>query len=265
MELMTQKRFKYIYGPVYSWRLGMSLGIDPVTTKAKICNMDCIYCQLGRTTEFYTDREVFVPVEAIMSEIHALPEIPTDYYTFSGRGEPTLAKNLGEMITSVRALRKGKIAVITNGALIGREDVRRDLLLADCVLAKMDAWDQASFAEVDAPADGIRLRDIVDGLKSFKRLFTGSLALQIMFIDQNNAHARELAQIARDINPDEIQINTPLRPSAVRPLGKEELTLIKACFDGLPAVSVYEAPRKIVEPLDARQTIRRHGNFRKMG
>lgn len=260
---MTQKRFKYIYGPVYSWRLGMSLGIDPVTAKAKICNMDCVYCQLGRTAAFYTRREVFAPVEAILSEIHALPDVPAvDYYTFSGRGEPTLARNLGEMIASVRALRKGKIAVITNGALIGCEDVQRDLLLADCVLVKMDAWDEASFVEVDAPAGGIRLRDIVDGLKSFKRLFTGRLALQMMFIEQNKAHAREMARIAREIHADEIQINTPLRPSAVRPLGPEELALIKACFEGLPAVSVYEAQKKIVEPMDERQTIRRHGNVR---
>ena len=265
MNTMTQKQFKYIYGPVHSWRLGMSLGIDPLSQKGKVCNFDCLYCQLGRTARFSAQRQAFVPTQAVLEEIQSLPPLPIDYYTFSGRGEPTLAQNLGEMIQAVRAQTKGRIAVITNAALINQREVREDLSSADFVLAKLDAWDQSSFTDVDIPAEGIRLRDIVEGIKSFKRLFTGRLALQIMFIEQNKAHAREIAQIAREINPDEIQINTPLRPSAARPLGKEDLTLIKACFEGLPAVSVYEAERKMVEPWDARQTLRRHGNSRKRG
>ena len=128
---------KYIYGPVYSWRLGMSLGIDPLTDKRKICNFDCPYCQLGRTAKFYTQREDFVPVETILTEIKAMPPMRIDCYTFSGRGEPTLAKNLGAMIRAVREATGGKIAVITNAGLIDRPDVQEDLFLADWVLAKL--------------------------------------------------------------------------------------------------------------------------------
>lgn len=260
---MIQKQFKYIYGPVYSWRLGMSLGIDPVTAKGKICNFDCVYCQLGRTVEFHSAREVFVPTREIMREIESLPAIPIDHYTFSGRGEPTLAKNLGEMIRALRSQGRGKIAVITNAALIDQEDVQEDLASADFVLAKLDAWDENSLKEIDIPAREIQFSRIVSGLKAFKRRFGGKLALQIMFIEHNKSHAKDIAQIAREINPDEIQINTPLRPSAVKPLGREELSEIKKCFQGLPVVSVDEAQRKEVPPFDDHDTIRRHGNFKK--
>ncbi len=261
----STNRFKYIYGPVYSWRLGMSLGIDPLTPagKRKICNFDCPYCQLGRTAEFYTGREDFVPVETILAEIKAMPPVRIDCYTFSGRGEPTLAKNLGAMVRAVREATGGKVAVITNAGLIDRPDVQEDLLLADWVLAKLDAADQASFQEVDIPAQGIEFRRIVEGIKTFKKRFKGKLALQVMFVEENKRHAPEIARIARGINPDEVQINTPLRPGAMMPLPPEELKHVLTYFQGMNAVSVYEARRKTVEPWDERATILRHGNFRK--
>lgn len=268
MITFSKNQFKYIYGPVYSWRLGMSLGIDPLTDKRKICNFDCPYCQLGRTAKFYTQREDFVPVETILSEIRAMPPVRIDCYTFSGRGEPTLAKNLGAMIRAVREATGvppagGKIAVITNAGLIDCPDVQEDLCLADWVLAKLDAADQTSFQAVDIPAKGIEFRRVVEGIKDFRKKFKGKLALQVMFVEENKHCAPGIARIAREINADEVQINTPLRPSAMIPLAPEELKRIFTHFGGLPAVSVYEAERKTVEPLDERATILRHGNFRK--
>ena len=260
--------YKYIYGPVYSWRLGMSLGIDPVTPagKRKICNFDCPYCQLGRTSKFYTRRENFVSVDAIIDEIKTLPDIKIDHYTFSGRGEPTLAQNLGEMIRAVREATGGRVAVITNAGLIDREDVRQDLALADWVLAKLDAYDQESFRQVDIPADGIVFDRVIRGIKTFRESFTGKLALQVMFVSaesgENKRFAARIAGLAREIRPDEIQINTPLRPGGMPPLGREELTGLKTYFKGLPAVCVYDAERKTVEPFDERSTVLRHGNFR---
>ncbi len=241
----------------------MSLGIDPLTERRKICNFDCPYCQLGRTAKFYTEREDFVPVEMILAEVKALPPTGIDCYTFSGRGEPTLAKNLGAMIRAVRKATGGKIAVITNAGLIDRLDVQEDLFSADWVLAKLDAADQASFQEADIPANGIEFQRIVEGIKDFKTKFKGKLALQVMFVTKNKHCAPEIARIAREINADEVQINTPLRPSAMMPLAPEELKRILTYFKGMPAVSVYEARRKTVEPLDERTTILRHGNFRK--
>ena len=261
----STNRFKYIYGPVYSWRLGMSLGIDPLTPsgKRKICNFDCPYCQLGRTAKFYTQREDFVSVETILTEVKAMPPMRIDCYTFSGRGEPTLAKNLGAMIRAVREAAGGKIAVITNAGLIDRPDVQEDLFLADWVLAKLDAADQASFQAVDIPAKGIEFQRIVEGIKAFKKKFKGKLALQVMFVEENKRRAPEIARIAREINADEVQVNTPLRPGAMMPLAPEELKRVLTHFQGMNAVSVYESGRKTVEPLDERATILRHGNFRK--
>lgn len=256
-------KYKYIYGPVYSWRMGTSLGIDPVTANGKICNFDCIYCQLGRTAKFYTQREEFVSVDAIMAEIDALPPMHIDYYTFSGRGEPTLARNLGKMIRALRARGKGKVAVITNAALIDQRDVRRDLALADFVLVKLDACDQETLAQVDVPAARIDFKKIIKGIKAFRKEFSGKLALQVMFIKQNKHHAAAIAEIARDINPDEVQINTPLRPCAVKPLDRKEIAGIKKHFKGLKTVSVYDAERKNIRPMDDKETIRRHGNFKK--
>lgn len=259
----VKKHFKYVYGPVYSWRLGMSLGIDPVTDKHKICNFDCPYCQLGRTAKFHTGRRDFVPVEAILEEIKAFPAEGIDHYTFSGRGEPTLARNLGKMIHAVRAATGKPVAVITNAGLMDREDVRADLALADWVLAKLDAGNQESFERVDIPASGIALERIVEGIKLFKKTFTGKLALQVMFVAENKEDAPQIARLARDIRPDEVQINTPLRPGGMRPLSKKQLQGIKAHFKGLPVVSVYEAETKKVDPFNERETVLRHGNFRK--
>ena len=260
---MENNELKYIYGPVYSWRMGMSLGIDPISTQKKICNFDCIYCQLGRSVNVYTKREEFVSVEDIIKEINSLPPMDIDYYTFSGRGEPTLAKNLGAMIQAVRKTTKGKVAVITNAALIDDENVQDDLMLADFILAKLDACDEDSMKAIDIPADGISFKKIVEGIKSFRKKFTGRFALQIMFVEDNKKHAQRIARIALDINPDEVQINTPLRPSAAAPVSEEDLLGIKKYFKGLSATTVYEAERRNVEPFDEKATMRRHGNFKK--
>ncbi len=255
--------FKYIYGPVYSWRLGMSVGIDPLSTKSKMCNFDCIYCQLGRTVQFENRRQEFVSVEEVMTEVRNFPVEKIDYYTFSGRGEPTLANNLGSMITAIKKETKGKVAVITDAALIDREDVRMDLTLADFVLAKLDACDQESLQKIDVPAPGIQFESIVNGMKLFKKKFQGKFALQVMFIKENKEYAESIARIARDIGADEIQLNTPLRPSAVQPLSEEEMLKIKEYFQELQAATVYENERKSIPPLNDHDTIRRHGNFKK--
>jgi wyosine [tRNA(Phe)-imidazoG37] synthetase (radical SAM superfamily) len=260
---MNKEDLKYIYGPVYSWRMGMSLGIDPVSSQKKICNFDCVYCQLGHSAEVYAKREEFVPVDEIIKEIKSLPPLDIDYYTFSGRGEPTLAKNLGVMIRAVREATGGQVAVITNAALINEKSVQEDLMLADLVLAKLDAFDEDSLKGINVPAKDIDFKRIVDGIKTFRKSFKGKLALQIMFLEQNKGEAEAIGKIAKEIGPDEVQINTPLRPSGTVPLTEEDLLGIKKYFAGLSATTVYERERRNVEPLDEKQTILRHGNFKK--
>jgi wyosine [tRNA(Phe)-imidazoG37] synthetase (radical SAM superfamily) len=259
---ISPAQFKYIYGPVHSWRLGISLGIDPISRKEKRCDLDCVYCQLGPTDILSRQRRVYVPTEKILIEIASLPDMKIDYLTFSGRGEPTLAKNLGDMIRSLRKTRRGKIAVITNSVLMDRKDVRDDLALADFVLAKLDACDQKTLACVNRPAQGVYFGRIVEGIKKFRKQFKGRLGLQIMFIEANKDMAGKMAALARDISPDEIEINTPLRPSRVKPLSPAELGEIKEFFKGLPAKTVYELERKAIDPLDEQATVERHGRYR---
>ena len=132
------KKYQYIYGPVSSWRLGSSLGVDPLSQKEKICSFDCLYCQLGKTRILTETRKLYVSKEDILKEFQDLPDISTDYITFSGRGEPTLAENLGQMISAVKAIRPEPIAVITNSSLMGRQDVREEISGADFVICKLD-------------------------------------------------------------------------------------------------------------------------------
>ncbi|MCM8765044.1 MAG: radical SAM protein, partial [Candidatus Omnitrophica bacterium] len=110
--------FRYIYGPVSSWRLGASLGIDLLSWKKKICSFNCVYCQIGKTDIFSCERRIFVPTDEVINEFKQLPEVEIDYYTFSGRGEPTLARNLKEVAEWIRKEKKGRCALLTNSSTI---------------------------------------------------------------------------------------------------------------------------------------------------
>lgn len=258
---MGKKDFKYIYGPVPSWRLGSSLGIDPISQTEKVCTFDCVYCQLGRTENFTGERKIFIPVTEVIEELDRLPQVQIDYITFSGRGEPTLAGNLGRMIKAIKKIRKEKIAVLTNSSLLNRKDVQEDLLQADFVVAKLDADSQKVFDTVNKSMEGVKFGGILEGIKDFRGIYKGKMALQIMFIDENKKYARNIAQLAKDIDPDEVQINTPLRPCSVKPLSKTELIEIESYFDGLKVVSVYNAEKKKVKPISNEDTLKRRGKI----
>ncbi len=259
---MTRKTsYKYIYGPVSSWRLGASLGIDPISRNEKVCTFDCVYCQVGQTTVLSDKREVFVPTEKIIEEIESLPPLKIDYITFSGRGEPTLAKNLGEIIRSIREMRKEKIAVITNASLVDRKDVQGNLALADLVMLKLDACSEEAFLKINRPMPSIKFDKILQGMKKFRAGYKGRMALQIMFVEENKNCAPEITRLAKEIKADEVQINTPLRPCSARPLTKEELNAIGGHFQGMEVISVYEGKRGTVKPISKTDTSKRKGKI----
>jgi len=261
---MEAPKYKYIYGPVSSWRLGNSLGIDPISSFQKICSFDCVYCQSARTEVFSSQREVFIPTEALAHELRTVPDTPVDYITFAGNGEPTLAKNLGEMIRAVRMIRPEKVAVITNSSLISRQDVMDDLMLADLVEAKLDAASAETFQVVNQPMPEISFEEIVEGLKAFRKVYKGHLTLQIMFIASNKDSAPMIAKLAHEIRPDEIELNTPLRASPAKPLSIDDMERITAvfrgiCGDGIKVRSVYEEKREKSRPFCEPSTERRRG------
>ena len=256
---MNRKNYKYIYGPVPSWRLGSSLGIDPLSKGEKVCTFDCVYCQIGKTKILTDKRETFVKVSDIVEELDSLPPLEVDYITFSGTGEPTLAKNLGQMIKVIKKIRNEKIAVLTNSSLMHRENVQKDLFSADFVVVKLDAPAQNIFELVDQPVRTARIDIIIQAIKDFKSCYLGKLALQIMFIEQNKKYANDIAQIAKEIKPDEVQLNTPLRPCKIKPLTKFEMDTIEGYFSGLNTVSVYSAEKKGVKSISSKDTLRRRG------
>ena len=246
-----------IYGPVPSWRLGRSLGIDLLSTEGKTCSFDCIYCQLGTTLFPLAERREFVSLNQVETEMEVVRGVEADYATFSGVGEPTLASNLGQAISMVKSTLHLPVAVLTNSSLMPREDVRRDLAGADVVVAKVDAHEEELFRRVNRPFGGYSLDEILQGINLFRKNYQGKLALQLMFVEVNKRHAREMAEIASSLSPDEVQLNTPLRPCAVEPLSPREMAAIKEDFQGLNAVQVYEAPPSEVEPVNAVETLRR--------
>ncbi len=252
------KNYRYIYGPVPSWRLGSSLGIDPVSAEKKVCSFNCVYCQLGPPVKLTLERKKFVDSKDVLRELELLPDIGIDYITFSGTGEPALAENLGEMIKDVKQARPEKIAVLTNSSLLSREDVREDLSGADLLVCKLDAASQKVFEEVNRPARGLKIDNIARAIKDFQKSFSGKLALQIMLIDKNRAFAKDIAGIAKDIEPYEVQLNTPLRPCAEKPLQRDEINRLKTYFEGLNVLSV-SPKKKEVEPVSREDTLRRRG------
>lgn len=258
---MSGKTYKYIYGPVPSWRLGSSLGIDPLSRSEKVCTFDCIYCQIGKTDILTDKRGVFVKVSDIVEEIDSLPPLEIDYMTFSGTGEPTLAKNLGQMIKALKKIRNDKIAVLTNSSLMHRKDVQEDLFTADFIVAKLDATIQSVFELVNKPVGTVKIDTIIKAIKEFKSCYLGKLALQIMFMAENKKHAKEIAEIAREIKPDEVQLNTPLRPCRIEPLSEAELDAIGNYFTGLNVVSVYKTEKKKIKPISSEDTLKRRGKI----
>lgn len=260
---MTQYNmtYKYIYGPVYSWRLGYSLGIDPLSQKDKICTFDCAYCQLGNTKAFKGTRKNFVPVQKIIDEIKTLPPVKIDYITFSGRGEPALAKNLGAMIKAVKKIRKEKVAVITNASLVYRKDVRRDLCLADFVMLKLDAGSLDVFHKINKPIQTVKFNNILKGIKDFMKVYKKKSAVQIMFTKDNLNEAKYLAELAGELGFKEVQICTPLRESKVEPLSRKEINKVKKYFRGMDVKSVYDVKYKAVTAIDKKGVSKRHGVY----
>jgi wyosine [tRNA(Phe)-imidazoG37] synthetase (radical SAM superfamily) len=84
------------------------------------------------------------------------------------------------------------------------------------VVAKLDTHSQKIFELVNQPIKDIKLDMVIQAIKEFKSNYSGKLALQIMFVEENKKYALEIAQIAKEINPDEVQLNTPLRPCKVK-------------------------------------------------
>lgn len=200
-----------VYGPVRSWRVGQSLGVDMLFTSS-ICSFRCVYCQLGKIEIPTTERKVYVETAKVLADLEASAWRDADVITFSGSGEPTLALNLGEAIRAIKERTGKPVMVLTNATMLNDPAVRADLMAADRVFCKLDAADEKTLKMVDRPVEGVTLASIVSGIKALRAEYPGYLAVQSMFMPVNHKQIEAFAAILKEIAPDEVQLNTPLRP-----------------------------------------------------
>ena len=225
----------HVFGPVPSRRLGLSLGIDLIP--AKTCSYDCLYCQVGRTTEKIVTPEAFVPVRNIIEELkERLEKVTPDTITLSGSGEPTLYSHLARLISAIKETTDIRIAILTNGSLFWKEEVRNGVLGAQIIAPTLSTVFEETYKAIHRPHADIDLGLIIEGLKALRRDFQGLIFLEVVLLAGFNESDREiegLKRVIQEISPDRIQLNTVVRPpvdSRALSLDMERLEEIKKFF-----------------------------------
>ena len=237
----------FLFGPVNSRRLGRSLGID--LFREKICNLNCVYCEVGPTTVPANRRGLYSPTREILAEITEFCSDPhrlaaVDVLTVTAKGEPTLHLDLGVILRHIKSLTDKPVAVLTNGTTLADDEVREALQLADIVVPSLDAVRAESFSKVDRPARGLAVEAIINGLRDFSRAYRGRLWLEILLVrDINDADADidALLPVLTTLRLDRIQLNTVVRPPAdpgARPVAEARLAEIARRLQAALAVPV---------------------------
>ena len=233
----------YVFGPVPSRRLGNSLGVDLVPFKT--CTFDCVYCQLGRTTEQTTLRRRFVPMVQVVEEVVQVVDsgVALDYITLSGNGEPTLSLDFGRVIRAIKKFTTVPVAVLTNSSLLTWDDVREDLGAADLVVPSFDAGTQEAFERVNRPLD-VSVSRIARGIREFTQGFGGRVWLEVMIVAGLNDSVAEAQAIVAGLEGarfDKVQLNTVLRAPAEALAGaatEERLAELAAVLEALAPVEI---------------------------
>ncbi|MBN2211841.1 MAG: radical SAM protein [Sedimentisphaerales bacterium] len=204
---------EHVFGPVPSRRLGRSLGVD--LTPFKTCTYDCIYCQLGATTCKTIQRKEWFSIEAILKDLKSKLDSRPDYITLSGSGEPTLYSAIGPLIEQIKSLTKIPVAVLTNGSLLWRPEVRQAVMSADLVIPSLDAGCEETFQYVNRPCPEITFEHLLRGLRDFRKEYQGQYWLEVLIVGGVATTGKEIEKLSRcihKISPDRVQVNTVVRP-----------------------------------------------------
>lgn len=242
---------QHVFGPVPSRRLGFSLGVDIIP--AKYCTYDCIYCQVGKTTNREIDRRSFFDPQVIINEImdKTTKTGPVDFITFSGSGEPTLNADLGMLIRELKKNTAIPVAVITNGSLLHLEAVRKDIIEADVVLPSLDAVSEDTFRCINRPHPALTVEKVISGIKSFRKEYSREIWLEIMLIRNINDETVELERmkkIVSGIGAERVQLNTVTRPPSEASTGRlQDRELARICKLFGPACEIICSFEKTAE------------------
>lgn len=244
--------YHYIFGPVPSRRLGMSLGIDLIPKK--VCSLNCVYCEVGETTRLTTERKEYIPFEKLkyeLQEFFRMNHPDPDYITFSGSGEPTLNTRIGDIIDLVKYEKPHiPVAVLTNGTLLYDRAVRNSLLKADVVLPSLDAATDEVFRAINRPHPSLTMGKYIEGLIEFRKEYAGRIHLEVFILPGYNdgeSHILALKKAIPGIRPDRIQLNTLDRPGNVKNLRaatRTELVKIADMLDMTPVDIIAEAQKR---------------------
>jgi len=227
--------YRCLFGPVPSRRLGMSLGVDLVPKK--VCTLDCVYCEVGKTTKLTTQRMEYTPYNKVIVELKDYFENNPnpDYITFSGSGEPTLNSKIGDVLRFIKQEKpKIPVAVLTNGTLLYNKEVRKELMDANVVLPSLDAATESTFQKINRPAKGLSVEKYIQGLVEFRKEYTGQIWLEVFIIPGYNDNVEELKALKKafeQIKPDEIQLNTLDRPGTVKDIRSADKDALQKIID----------------------------------
>ena len=248
-KIIDNKKREYIFGPVPSRRLGRSLGVDLVPFKT--CTYDCIYCQLGRTTNKTMQRKEWVPTDIVINQLKAKLSSKPDYITLSGSGEPTLSPRLEELISKIKGITDIPVAVLTNGSLLWLPEVRNALKSADMVVPSLDAGSSQIFQYVNRPHPDITFSKMLQGLVEFRKDYSGQYWLEVFLLAGVTTPEMEINRLKTCINaiqPDKVQVNTVTRPPAegfAEPVPKKQLeTIAKKLYEKAEVIANYSEVHK---------------------
>jgi len=222
----------HIFGPVPSRRLGLSLGVDLIPYKT--CSFDCLYCEVGGTTNRTVTSEPFVPVKDILGQLEKrLKKCTPDVITLAGSGEPTLHSEIHHIISGIRELTDTRIVILTNGSLFWDEAVRKRVLGADLIMPTLSSAIPNTFQTIHRPHSDLTLDSVVYGLKQLRAEFTGLIYLEVILlagINDSDEEINALKPLIEEIQPEKIQLNTVVRPPAdpiAKALDRQRLEEIK--------------------------------------
>ena len=237
---------KIVFGPITSRRFGQSLGID-LSPDAKQCNFDCIYCELKGATPVNTIQNPPTVKEVISNVKEALLKYKDiDVITLTANGEPTLYPYMKELIKELHVIKNSsKLLILSNGATSTCKETREILKEIDIVKLSLDCVSERCFKKIDRPIKGLHVKDIIEGIKEFRKIYDKELVLEVLVVKGINDKESEfeaLRDVLKEIKPDRIDISTVDRPPAydVQSVSIARLKELASILSSLPISLAYK-------------------------